>query len=85
MDNETDQRGLVNKSVDVVSVEKIGDNVVETSTVVIERTYDSYLLEIEEIQKEIYKANENIAYYTKIKVEKEQELLEKQNLIANLE
>lgn len=84
MENETDQKGLVNKSVDVVSVEKIGDNVVEVQTVTTEKTYDSYLVEREELEKEIFQATENIAYHTNLKTEKEQKLAELQAKITGL-
>lgn len=84
MDNELDQKGLVNKSVDVVSVDKIGDNVVEVETVTTERTLDSHLVEIEELEREIFQASENIAYHTKLKADKEQLLSDKQALVASL-
>lgn len=84
MENELDQRGLVNKSVDVVSVDKVGDNIVEVETVTTERTLDSHLVEIEELEKEIFQASENIAYHTKLKTDKEQLLADKQALVANL-
>ena len=84
MENETDQKGLVNESVDVVSVDKVGNNVVEVKTITTERTLDSHLVEIEELEREIFQASENIAYHTKLKADKEQALSDKQVLVASL-
>jgi len=84
MDSETDQKGLVNKSVDVVSVDKVGDNVIEVQTVTTERTLDSHLVEKEELEREIFQATENIVHYTQVKADKEQLLADKLALIAGL-
>jgi len=84
MENETDQKGLVNKSVDVVSVDKVGDNVIEVQTITTERTLDSHLVEKEELEREIFQATENIVHYTQVKADKEQLLADKLALIAGL-
>jgi len=84
MDSETDQKGLVNKSVDVVSVDKVGDNVIEVQTITTERTLDSHLVEKEELEREIFQATENIVHYTQVKADKEQLLADKLALIAGL-
>jgi len=73
-------KGLVNKTIE--SAEKINDEVVITYKET--QSLDSHLVEIEELEKEINQANENITYHTKIKEAKEQELADKQAFIAGL-